>query len=76
MLDSAIETFALPPILNMLCCRERRRDEIVSIQQQIGEQFAEGLVGKEIEVLVDGYNDDGQLFGRTQVSNSRGGQQD
>jgi len=48
-------------------CRERRRDEINSIQQLIGEGFAESLIGQELDVLVDGYNDDGFLIGRTQV---------
>ena len=47
--------------------RERRRDEIVSIQQRIGEEFAESLVGRDVDVLVDGFNDDGFLIGRTQV---------
>ncbi len=34
--------------------RERRRDELISLQQRIGEEFAEGLVGRELEVLVEG----------------------
>lgn len=46
--------------------RERRRDEITSLQQRIGEKYAERLVGREVDVLVDGFNDDGQLIGRTQ----------
>lgn len=46
--------------------RERRRDELISLQQRVGEEFAAGLVGKEVDVLVDGYNDDGWLIGRTQ----------
>jgi len=46
--------------------RERRRDELVSLQQRIGEEFAESLVGREVDVIVDGYNDDGWLIGRTQ----------
>ena len=37
------------------------------IQQRIGEGFAESLVGQEVDVLVDGFNDDGFLIGRTQV---------
>ncbi|EFJ53100.1 hypothetical protein VOLCADRAFT_127348 [Volvox carteri f. nagariensis] len=46
--------------------RERRRDELISLQQRIGEEWAEGLVGREVEVLVEGYNDDDWLIGRTQ----------
>ncbi|PNW82252.1 hypothetical protein CHLRE_06g278142v5 [Chlamydomonas reinhardtii] len=46
--------------------RERRRDELISLQQRIGEEWAEGLVGREVDVLVEGYNDDGWLIGRTQ----------
>ena len=62
--------------------RAARRDELVSLQQDVGAAFAEGLVGKEIDVLIDGYDeddedDDGegeegegrktrQLIGRTQ----------
>uniref|UniRef100_A0A7S3VK66 Uncharacterized protein n=1 Tax=Dunaliella tertiolecta TaxID=3047 RepID=A0A7S3VK66_DUNTE len=46
--------------------RQRRRDELISLQQRIGESFAEQQVGKEIDVLVDGYSEDGALIGRTQ----------
>lgn len=46
--------------------RQRRRDELMSIQQGISEAWAEGLVGREVEVLVEGYNEDGWLMGRTQ----------
>jgi len=54
--------------------RAARRDELVSLQQGIGASFAESLVGKEIDVLIDGYDEeDGeeggstrQLIGRTQ----------
>ncbi|GLC40997.1 hypothetical protein PLESTB_000953900 [Pleodorina starrii] len=46
--------------------RERRRDELISLQQRIGEEWAESLVGREIEVLVEGYNDDDWLIGRSQ----------
>ncbi|KAL6762562.1 hypothetical protein V8C86DRAFT_2515999 [Haematococcus lacustris] len=46
--------------------RERRRDELTSLQQRVGEQWAARLVGQEVDVLVDGYNDDGWLIGRTQ----------
>lgn len=46
--------------------RQARRDELVSIQQQIGEDWARGMLGKEIDVLVDGITEDGEIFGRTQ----------
>ncbi|PNH09756.1 Ribosomal protein S12 methylthiotransferase RimO [Tetrabaena socialis] len=46
--------------------RERRRDELISLQQRVGEEWAEGLVGQELDVLVEGYNDDGWLIGRSQ----------
>eukprot|EP00878_Enallax_costatus_P033142 GHUV01036532.1.p1 GENE.GHUV01036532.1~~GHUV01036532.1.p1 ORF type:complete len:243 (+),score=43.18 GHUV01036532.1:251-979(+) len=46
--------------------RQRRRDELVQVQQSISEEFANSLVGQEIDVLVDGVNEDGWLFGRTQ----------
>lgn len=46
--------------------RQYRRDELISLQQQLGEQWARGMVGKEIDVLVDGYTQDGELIGRTQ----------
>lgn len=32
--------------------RDRRRDELVSIQQRLGESFAASLVGREVDVLV------------------------
>ena len=46
--------------------RDRRRDELISLQQRIGEQWAETLVGQDVDVLIEGYNDDGFLIGRTQ----------
>ena len=61
--------------------RAARRDELVSLQQDVGAAFAEGLVGTEVDVLIDGYDEDGgedggedgedgggrrQLIGRTQ----------
>ena len=46
--------------------RAARRDELVSLQQDVGSAFAEGLVGTEVDVLVDGYDEDGALVGRTQ----------
>lgn len=32
--------------------RERRRDELISLQQRIGESWAELQVGKEVDVMV------------------------
>ena len=46
--------------------REYRRDELISLQQGIGESWARSMYGKEIDVLVDGVTEDGELFGRTQ----------
>jgi len=46
--------------------RAARRDELVALQQDIGGAFAAGLVGREVDVLVDGYDEDGALVGRTQ----------
>lgn len=46
--------------------REARRDELISLQQRVGEEWAKSHVGKEIEVLVDGYTEDGEIYGRTQ----------
>lgn len=46
--------------------RESRRDELISLQQTIGEEWARGMVGKEIDVLIDGITEDGELFGRTE----------
>jgi ribosomal protein S12 methylthiotransferase len=38
----------------------------VQVQQSISESFATSLVGQVIDVLVDGVNEDGWLFGRSQ----------
>lgn len=46
--------------------RQRRRDELVSLQQRISEGFANSLVGRVIEVLVDGEDEEGGYIGRTQ----------
>lgn len=46
--------------------RQARRDELISLQQRVGESWAKALVGTELDVLVDGIDEDGQLFGRTQ----------
>lgn len=50
----------------MHALRERRRDELVQVQQRMSQAFAASLVGRELDVLVDGVNEDGWLFGRTQ----------
>ncbi|KAL0054101.1 hypothetical protein WJX82_003811 [Trebouxia sp. C0006] len=46
--------------------REARRDELVSLQQDVGQDFAESLIGCQIPVLVDSITNDGQFLGRTQ----------
>ncbi|KAI8463285.1 MAG: hypothetical protein J3K34DRAFT_381047 [Monoraphidium minutum] len=46
--------------------RQRRRDELVSLQQRISEGFAQSLVGRTLEVVVDGVDEDGGYVGRTQ----------
>lgn len=46
--------------------RESRRDELISLQQRIGEEWARGMFGKEIDVLVEGHTEDGELYGRSQ----------
>lgn len=46
--------------------REARRDELISLQQKNGESLAKKKIGTEIEVLIDGYTEDGALYGRTQ----------
>ena len=46
--------------------RQRRRDELVSLQQRISQGFAESLVGCTLDVLVDGVGDEGGFIGRTQ----------
>ncbi|CAK0736137.1 hypothetical protein CVIRNUC_000697 [Coccomyxa viridis] len=46
--------------------RQARRDELISQQQLIGQRFAESLIGKEVDVLVEGYDHDDNLIGRTQ----------
>lgn len=54
------------PDQNSKRVRQKRRDELVSLQQRIGQDIAEQLVGQELDVLVDGLNDDGWMIGRTQ----------
>lgn len=46
--------------------RDARRDELISLQQRVGEEAARALVGAELDVLVDGHTEDGDLYGRTQ----------
>jgi ribosomal protein S12 methylthiotransferase len=46
--------------------REARRDELIALQQRVGGAHARALVGAELDVLVDGHTEDGELFGRTQ----------
>lgn len=46
--------------------RDARRDEIISLQQRIGEDWARSMMGRELDVLVDGYTEDGEIYGRTQ----------
>jgi ribosomal protein S12 methylthiotransferase len=46
--------------------RAARRDELIALQQEVGAAFAERLVGTEVDVLIDGYDEDGSLIGRTQ----------
>jgi ribosomal protein S12 methylthiotransferase len=46
--------------------RRRRRDALVAAQHAIQCEWAEGMVGKEVDVLIDGVNEDGWLVGRTQ----------
>lgn len=46
--------------------RAARRDELIALQQEVGASFAERQVGTTMDVLVDGYDEDGSLIGRTQ----------
>src|SRR5687767_14414297 len=48
------------------CSTSRLRQRSPAVRAQVGEDFAASLVGREVDVLVDGYNDDGWLMGRTQ----------
>lgn len=46
--------------------KQKRRDEIMSLQQEISAVFSEGLVGSETEIMVEGWlPDDGIAVGRT-----------
>ena len=42
-----------------------RRDELMALQQQIAFDFAESLIGYELDVLVDFADDEGRFIGRT-----------
>jgi ribosomal protein S12 methylthiotransferase len=42
-----------------------RREELMAVQQQIAFEFAESLVGYELDVLIDSADDAGGLIGRT-----------
>jgi ribosomal protein S12 methylthiotransferase len=42
-----------------------RRDELMALQQQVAFDFAESLVGYELDVLVDSVDETGNLVGRT-----------
>jgi hypothetical protein len=53
--------------------RVRRRDELVSLQQRVSEGFAQSLVGRTVEVLVDAVDEDGGFIGRTQWDAPDGG---
>jgi tRNA A37 methylthiotransferase MiaB len=46
--------------------RLRRRDKLVSLQQRIGEVWARSMVGRTLDVLVDGVDEDGVMVGRTE----------
>jgi len=47
--------------------KEYRRDELVSLAQELSIEFAESLVGREIDVLVEGVSEeDGVMVGRTE----------
>jgi len=42
-----------------------RRDELMASQQQIAFDFAESLIGYELDVLIDSVDEEGRLVGRT-----------
>jgi ribosomal protein S12 methylthiotransferase len=42
-----------------------RREELMAVQQQIAFEFAESLVGYELDVLIDSADDEGRFIGRT-----------
>jgi ribosomal protein S12 methylthiotransferase len=46
--------------------KERRRDELISLQQRIGERWAKSMIGRTLDVLVDGVDEEGVMVGRTE----------
>ncbi|MEW5895097.1 MAG: 30S ribosomal protein S12 methylthiotransferase RimO [Candidatus Omnitrophota bacterium] len=47
--------------------KELRRDRLMCLQQQISKELNEKMIGHEMEVLVEGYDEDrGMFFGRSQ----------
>lgn len=46
--------------------RLQRRDELVALQQRVGQSWARAMLGKTIDVLVDGIDEDGNYFGRSE----------
>eukprot|EP00892_Ulva_mutabilis_P007495 jgi/Ulvmu1/5117/UM021_0134.1 len=46
--------------------RLTRRDELVALQQRVGQTWARGMLGKTIDVLVDGMDEDGNYYGRSE----------
>jgi ribosomal protein S12 methylthiotransferase len=48
--------------------RDLRRDQLIAQQQQISEDFAESRVGSEVDVIVDGFNEEFDAWvGRTSL---------
>lgn len=45
--------------------KNARRDELMASQQQIAFDFAESLIGYELDVLIDSADEEGRLIGRT-----------
>ena len=46
--------------------RMQRRDELVALQQRVGQAWARSMIGKTIDVLVDGLDEDGNYYGRSE----------
>ena len=48
--------------------RDLRRDQLIAQQQQISEDFAASRVGREVDVIIDGYNPEFDAWtGRTSL---------
>ncbi len=45
--------------------KTERRDALMALQQQIAFEFAESLIGYELDVLIDEESEDGGFVGRT-----------